>query len=220
MVQVTIPPRFITFEGGEGAGKSTQIRLLHAALTAAGVPVCLTREPGGSPGAEEIRALLLKGGVGRWDTVTEMLLFSAARRDHLVKTIHPALARGQWVLSDRFYDSTLAYQGYGYGYNAETASAVKGLYRLVAGDFKPDLTFILDIEPHVGLLRSKARAGNTEQRFEDMNITFHDNLRRGFLEIAAADPNRCVVIPADRDPTAVAADIMRVLKEKGFYADA
>lgn len=219
MVQIK-KPRFITFEGGEGAGKSTQIRLLQAALAAAGVPVCLTREPGGSPGAEEIRALLLKGGVDRWDAVTELLLFSAARRDHLVKTIYPALARGEWVLCDRFYDSTLAYQGYGYGCDDEKMRAVNGLYHLIAGDFKPDLTFILDIDPRVGLQRSKGRTGNAEQRFEDMDITFHENLRRGFLKIAVSDPHRCVVIPADRDPVLVAADIMRVLKEKGFYADA
>lgn len=215
-----IKPLFITFEGGEGSGKSTQIQLLYKALRDQGKDVCLTREPGGSTGAEEIRSLLLKGTASRWDALTEILLFSAARRDHLVKTIWPALEKGSIVISDRFYDSTTAYQGYGYGCDPERISALTSLYTMIAGDFKPNLTFILDIDPHVGLKRSKNRFGNTEQRFEEMNVTFHENLRRGFLMIARDNPDRCVVINANQTPECVHADIMRVLTVRGYFENA
>lgn len=133
--------RFITLEGGEGAGKSTQVRLLADALRRAGHDVVVTREPGGTPGAEQIRALLVQGDTGRWDAVTEALLLFAARRDHLVKTIWPALDRGDWVVSDRFSDSTLAYQGYAHGMGTEL---IERLYALTVGEFQPDLTIMLD----------------------------------------------------------------------------
>lgn len=211
-----IKPLFITFEGGEGSGKSTQIQMLYKALRNQGKDVCLTREPGGSSGAEEIRSLLLKGATTRWDALTEILLFSAARRDHLVKTVWPALEKGSVVISDRFYDSTTAYQGYGYGYDSERISILTSLYTMIAGDFKPDLTFVLDINPHIGLNRSKNRCGNVEQRFEEMDVTFHENLRHGFLMIAHENPDRCVVIDANQTPECVHADIMRVLINWGY----
>jgi dTMP kinase len=186
--------RFVTLEGGEGAGKSTQLRLLAQALGAAGVAVVATREPGGSPGAEQIRDLLVNGGIGRWEPMTEALLHFAARRDHLTKTVWPALDRGSWVLSDRFADSTRAYQGYGHGVDL---AAIERLYKDTAGDFAPDLTLILDIPVAVGLSRAAARAGG-EDRYEKMDLGFHRRLREGFLAIALREPERCLVIDADR----------------------
>lgn len=187
---------FITFEGGEGTGKSTQIQLFAEFLRTKGLTCLLTREPGGSSGAEDIRALLLKGSVDKWDKTTEMLLFSAARRDHLVKKIWPALDQGTTVISDRFADSTLAYQGYGYGEDKNAIRIVDELYAIVAGSFKPDITFILDLDPEMGVMRSQKRAGNDEQRFEDMASEFHHNLRQAFLKIAESEPKRCIVINA------------------------
>ena len=186
---------FITFEGGEGTGKSTQCRELVAALEKRGIPCLLTREPGGSPGAEEIRNLLVNGEKGRWDSLTEMLLFMAARRNHLMTRILPALREGKVVVCDRFLDSTLAYQGYGYGKNQETIDAINSVYHLIAGDFYPDLTIVLDIDPVVGLKRSCDRAGNTEKRFESMDLSFHQNLRQGFLDLAKNN-SRYVIIDA------------------------
>ena len=179
---------FITFEGGEGTGKSTQCKQLASVLEEKGIPCLLTREPGGSPGAEEIRNLLVNGDKGRWDSLTEMLLFMAARRNHLMTRILPALQEGKVVICDRFLDSTLAYQGYGYGKNQETINAINSVYHLIAGDFYPDLTIVLDIDPLVGLKRSCERAGNTEKRFESMDLSFHQNLRRGFLDLARGNP--------------------------------
>ena len=186
---------FITLEGGEGTGKSTQCRLLADYLTQMGHKVLLTREPGGSIGAEEIRNLLVTGDKSRWDSVTETLLFMAARRNHLVKRIWPALEEGQIVICDRFLDSTLAYQGYGYGKNQQTLDMIQTIYRLIAGDFYPDLTIVLDIDPKLGLQRSCARAGNNEQRFESMDLSFHNNLRQGFLDLARSN-NRYAVVDA------------------------
>lgn len=199
---MTAPGRFITIEGGEGAGKSTQIGRLRAALTAAGHAVVVTREPGGSPGAEEIRTLLLGGGVERWDTVTEALLVYAARRDHLVRTVWPALARGDWVISDRFEDSTRAYQGAG----GLDRAAIEQLGRVARGDFRPDLTLILDLPVALGRARAAARRGPGD-RFEDRGDGFHEEVRRIFLEIAAAEPGRCAVIDAAGDVETVAAAI-------------
>jgi dTMP kinase len=194
---------FITFEGGEGAGKSTQIRLLADVLKAAGSDVVATREPGGSPGAEAIRALLVQGDTTRWDGVTEALLHYAARRDHVEKTIWPALRAGKAVLCDRFADSTTAYQGYGHGIDR----AVLDRIRMAAiGDFAPDLTFVLDLPVEVGLRRAGARGG-LENRYELMGEAFHERLRRGFLEIAAAEPARCVVIDATRPIDQIHTDI-------------
>lgn len=205
---------FITFEGGEGTGKSTQIKLFAEYLARKDIPYSLTREPGGSEGAEEIRSLLLKGAVDKWDKTTEMLLFTAARRDHLVKKIWPEINRGITVVSDRFADSTKAYQGCGYGNDEKTLQTVENLYHMIAGDFKPDLTFILDIDPKIGIMRSQKRAGNDEQRFEDMDLSFHENLRAGFLQIAKSDPQRCVVVNADQTIENVHKDIVKGFVEK------
>ena len=205
---------FITFEGGEGCGKSTQIKLFTEYLQKKGMPCLLTREPGGSQGAEEIRALLLKGETSKWDKITEILLFSAARRDHLVKKIWPALEQGTTVISDRFADSTMAYQGYGYGINEASIQMVNDTYKMIAGDFEPDLTFILDIAPEVGINRSMARSGNDEQRFEHMDLTFHHNLRNGFLKIASQNPKRYAVIDASGSIDQVHQDIIKQFEER------
>jgi len=204
---------FITLEGGEGAGKSTQIQMLKSAMESMGKEVLLTREPGGSKGGELIRPLLVSGEAD-WDAVSETLLFSAARRDHLTHKVWPALKEGKIVLCDRFSDSTLAYQGYGRGDNPEIQKTVKALYKIVAGDFEPDLTLILDIDPKIGLKRSCDRAGNNEKRFENMDFSFHENLRQGFLKIARENPNRCEIINADQTPELVHEEIMKVIKEK------
>jgi dTMP kinase len=196
--------RFISFEGGEGAGKSTQIRLLVDALAARGLDVIATREPGGSPGAEEIRRLLVSGDPGRWDGVTEALLHFAARRDHLARTVWPALDAGRWVVTDRFADSTMAYQGYGHGLGREP---IERLYAVAVGDFAPDLTLILDIPVEAGLDRTQGRTGG-EDRYERMDREFHRRLRDGFLDIAAREPGRCVVSDAARPVEAVQADML------------
>ena len=184
--------RFITFEGGEGAGKSTQLKLLAAALAGQGRDVLPTREPGGATGAEEIRKLLVSGEPGRWDGVTEALLHFAARRDHLTRTVWPALDAGRWVVSDRFADSTMAYQGYGHGLGREL---IERLYGVTVGDFAPDLTLILDIPPGTGVARAHSRRDG-EDRYERMDLGFHERLREGFLDIASREPGRCVVIDA------------------------
>jgi dTMP kinase len=184
--------RFITFEGGEGAGKSTQLRRLAAALAARGEEAVATREPGGSPGAETLRTLLVEGEPDRWSPLCETLLLYAAREDHLERLIRPALARGAWVLSDRFLDSTRAYQGAGGG---APAALIEALESAVVGAARPDLTLILDLPVEAGLSRVVRRAG-LEARFERMSLSFHERLRQGFLEIAAREPDRCVVIDA------------------------
>ena len=208
---------FITFEGGEGTGKSTQCRALMETLEQRHIPCLLTREPGGSPGAEEIRNLLVNGDKGRWDSITEMLLFMAARRNHLTTKILPALAAGQIVVCDRYLDSTLAYQGYGYGKNQETIMAIQSVYHLIAGNFQPDLTIVLDIDPLLGLKRSCDRAGNTEQRFESMDISFHQNLRNGFLELAKTN-DRYHIIDANRPIEVIRQEITDLVLEKVQYA--
>ena len=184
--------RFITFEGGEGAGKSTQVRRLAARLGAAGVEVVATREPGGSPGAEAIRTLLVTGEADRWSPVTETLLMYAARRDHIERVITPALARGAWVVCDRFADSTRAYQGAAGGTDAALIAALE-TYVLEA--VRPDLTFVFDLPAEAGLARAAGRA-DAETRFESKGAAFHERLREAFLAIAAAEPARCAVIDA------------------------
>ena len=194
--------RFITFEGIDGSGKSTQARLLAAHLREAGQEVVLTREPGGSPGAEEIRNLLLTGDPDRWTAETEILLFTAARRDHLEKTIRPALARGETVISDRFADSTRIYQGATRG---DLRATVDQLHTLMIGH-EPDLTFIIDMDPGEALSRGLAR-GSGEDRFEEFGLPFQETLRHGFLRLAQEEPERCVVIDGNRDAEAIATEI-------------
>jgi dTMP kinase len=201
--------RLITVEGGEGAGKSTQVALLVAALERAGGNVRATREPGGSAGAEAIRQVLLEGEGERWDATSEALLFAAARHDHLVRLIEPALSEGIWVVCDRFADSTLAYQGYGRGL---ALADVMALNRLALGDFTPDLTLILDLPVETGLARAAARS--TADRFERLDRDFHQRLRDGFRQIAAADPARCVLIDASPNPRAVHRAILRAITKK------
>jgi dTMP kinase len=202
--------RFITFEGGEGAGKSTQIKLLAETLRGRGLQVVTTREPGGAPGAEQIRRLLVEGEAGRWDAVTEALLHTAARREHLLRTVMPAVAQGQWVLSDRFADSTVAYQGYGQGVPLNDLAK---LYEVAVGDFEPDLTLILDIPVEEGLRRAKARGG-AEDRYERMGLAFHERMRRGFLEIAQGNPQRCFIIPAEGSVAAVQRAVLTAVDEQ------
>jgi dTMP kinase len=195
--------RFITFEGGEGAGKSTQLKRLAARLQASGREVVATREPGGSPGAEGIRELVLKGNADRWSPVTETLLMYAARRDHVERVIRPALARGAWVVCDRFADSTRAYQGAAGGTDPGLIAALE---TYILEGTRPDLTLIFDLPVEVGLERAHVRAG-TEMRFESKGQAFHERLREGFLAIAKAEPGRCVVIDATGDPETVEARV-------------
>jgi dTMP kinase len=198
---------FITFEGGEGAGKSSQMSLLARTLSARGLEVVTTREPGGAKGAEEIRALLVSGATGRWDPMSELLLYVAARREHVVRMIEPALVRGAWVLCDRFADSTMAYQGYGHGLGPAPCEAA---HRLAFGAFAPDLTLILDLAAELGLARARTRSGG-EDRYERMELAFHERLRRGFLEIARAAPERCRVIDARGSIAEVEAEVRRTV---------
>ncbi len=184
--------RFITFEGGEGAGKSTQIRLLGEALEKAGHSILQTREPGGSPGAEEIRSLLVTGESDRWTGMTEVLLHFAARADHLERVIRPALEAGTWVLCDRFVDSSVAYQGVAQGLGT---NVLQDLTQLVVADTMPDLTLILDLPVEEGLARAGSR-GDGEDRYEKMGQAFHQTLRQAFLGIAEGAPDRCKVIDA------------------------
>jgi dTMP kinase len=206
--------RFITFEGGEGSGKSTQLSRLATYLDTQGISVVSTREPGGCPAAEDIRALLVTGETGRWDPLSEALLHYAARRAHLLETVTPALEDGRWVLSDRYADSTLAYQGYGHrlGRRAiETvASAALGDQELQA--IRPDLTLILDLPVAVGLARAGERAG-TETRYERLAVDFHERVRLGFLDIAKAEPGRCVLVDAEGPPDAVECKVREVVVE-------
>lgn len=195
----------LSLEGIDGSGKSTQARLLAEALRAHGHRVTRTREPGGSPGAEEIRRLVLEGATDRWSAETEILLFTAARRDHLEKTIRPALARGEIVLTDRFADSTRIFQGITRG---DLADTVDRLHALMIG-MEPDLTLLFDLDPAKGLARATARAG-AELRFEDMGLAFQQKARAGFLALAARHP-RFRVIDADAAPETVAAQVWATL---------
>lgn len=200
---MAIQGRFISFEGIDGSGKSTQARMLADALRTAGHTVTLTREPGGSLGAEEIRRLVLEGDADRWSSETELLLFTAARRDHLEKTIRPALARGEVVITDRFADSTRIYQGLT---RADLAGTVNRLHDLIIG-VDPDLTFLINIDAEQGLNRAVARAG-TELRFEGMGLDLQIKARQGFLALAAAHPARFRVIPGAGSVQTVAATVL------------
>ena len=202
--------RFITLEGGEGGGKSTQAGLLRDALEQNGIEVVMTREPGGSKGAEEIRNLLVTGDTGRWDGMSEALLNFAARRDHLRQTVWPALERGAWVISDRFADSTIAYQGYGHGLKLDS---LYQLWRVAIDGFRPDLTFILDLPVEIGIGRALGR-NDGEDRYEKMATEFHHNLKAGFLKIAESEPRRCCVLNANRTIEEIQGDIRGLVSER------
>lgn len=204
--------RFITLEGGEGAGKSTQIQRLAEKLRARGETVCVTREPGGAPGAEAIRQLLVTGETTRWSPKSEALLHFAARAEHLARTILPALERGEWVISDRFVDSTIAYQGPGVG-----PEFINELKEMVVGDAMPALTLILDLPVEQGLARAKSRQGkdnSAEDRYERMDLEFHEGLRQAFLNITKNEPERCAVIDASGTEEAVAAAIWQTVEQR------
>lgn len=203
MAEATAPRgRFITFEGIDGSGKSTQAKTLASRIEGSGGSVVLTREPGGAPGAEEIRALLLSGDPDRWSAETEILLFTAARRDHLERTITPALTSGATVICDRFADSTRVYQG-------ATRGDLRGLVDRLHADvigMEPDLTFIIDMDPAIALDRGLAR-DTGEDRFEDMGLAFQETLRHGFLALAHEFPERCIVIDGNRPEREIASEI-------------
>lgn len=195
--------KFITFEGGEGSGKSTQINLLVETLTKNGVDVVQTREPGGTEGAESIRNLLVQDSNIDWVPKTELLLHMAARSEHVETLVMPELERGKWVVCDRFMDSTIAYQGYGHGLDL---GMIQELYHQLFNGFIPDLTIILDIAPEQGLERALSRS-NDETRYEKMDLSFHSRLREGYLTIAKQEPDRCVVIDASQTIEAIAAAV-------------
>lgn len=206
--------RFITFEGGEGAGKSTQVRRLVARLQEVGIEVVGTREPGGSPGAEAIRALVLTGSADRWSPITETLLMYGARRDHIERTITPALERGAWVVCDRFADSTRAYQG---GAGDVAPALIAALETHVLGAVRPDLTLVFDLPVEVGLARAEIHAtasGHAETRFESKGLAFHERLRTAFQQIAAAEPERCVLVDAAGSLEAVEADVWTAVSDR------
>jgi dTMP kinase len=210
--------RFITFEGGEGSGKSTQIKALAQRLDAAKLRAIVTREPGGSPGAEIIRHLVLSGMGKLLGADAETLLFAAARDDHVRSVIKPALNQGVWVLCDRFSDSTRAYQG---SLGNVAPAVLNAMERVTIGDLKPDLTIILDVPVEVGLQRAAARRGTgAPDRFEAEDIKFHQQLRDAYRQIAAAEPQRCVLIDADADTATVAAAVWAAVRDRLFAVDA
>jgi dTMP kinase len=209
-VSETARGKFVTFEGGEGAGKSTQVARLVAWLHGRGVTAIATREPGGSAGAEAIRELLVTGEPGRWDGLTEALLISAARRDHVQRLIEPQLRRGVWVVSDRFFDSTLAYQGFGQGV---ARTHIAALQRAAVGELVPDLTLILDLPVEQAHARARARSGGLS-RFERMDRAFHERIRQGFIEIAQAEPKRCTIIDAAADMDNVTQAVHRLVARR------
>ncbi len=206
--------KFITLEGGEGTGKSTQAKRLVEWLNSRGVEAVATREVGGCPNAEAIRDLWLSGNAENWDPLTEALLVTAARREHLVKTVWPALERGIWVVSDRFADSTHVYQGIGLGLGMEV---IDRLYSLIAADFRPDLTLLLDVEVDTGMSRMAARRG-PDDRYQQRGRDFHEKLRRAFLDIASREPERFAVIDAGKTADEVAAQITAAVSDACWAA--
>jgi len=207
---MSLSGKFISFEGGEGSGKSTQISLLASWLEAQGTQVVRTREPGGAPSAEIIRKLLVEGDTDAWQPITEILLHYSARAEHLAHTVLPALNAGKWVLSDRFADSTLAYQGYGHGFDL---GIIAQIHKASVGDLKTDLTLVLDIPVDTGLMRASAR-NQGEDRYERMGQEFHERVRAGFLAIAENDTGRCVVIDASVDVDSVASNIKDIIQDR------
>lgn len=210
--------RFVSFEGGEGSGKSTQIKKLAERLEALKLRAISTREPGGSPGAEIIRHLVLSGMGKLLGPDAETLLFAAARDDHVRTVIQPALNQGTWVLCDRFSDSTRAYQG---RMGHVPTGLLNAMQRVTIGDLKPDLTIILDVPVEVGLRRAAARRGNrAPDRFESEDLKFHQDLRDAYREIAAAEPERCMLVDADANPDTVAAQVWTALRDRFFAVPA
>ena len=210
---------FITFEGGEGAGKTTQIKAIAEWLNNQGIEVVSTREPGGTPEAEKLRDLLVKRDGGNWTAEAEVLLFFAARHMHVTDVIKPALEKGKVVICDRFTDSTRAYQAYGHGQDLQFINKVNDL---VLQGFEPDLTFILDIPAKDGLARSERRQSEigsddaaSEDRFEKLDIAFHEKLRQGFLDIAQNDPDRCFVIDALQKPDEITNRLQSLISKEG-----
>ena len=203
------PGRFITLEGGEGAGKSTQIQVIKDYLLTCGNDVVVTREPGGTSEGQEIRNLLVSGDKDKWSPLSETLLIMADRAAHLERVIRPALAEGKYVVCDRFFDSTKAYQGVAGGLGLDV---IHNLQQPVLGTTLPDFTLLLDIDPEKGLRRAQERGG--ELRFESKTLAYHRTLRNAFLDFAAQEPDRIFVIDADRDVQAVSADILAVLDER------
>ena len=210
MRSMTTTGRFITFEGGEGTGKSTQVRRLAERLRLLGHEVVETREPGGSPGAEAIRHLLLAGVAKPLGTEAEAMLFAAARDDHMSATIRPALSRGAWVICDRFIDSTRVYQG---ALGNVDPRLIRSLERLVVGPDMPDLTLVLDLDPNIGLTRVSKR-GEATNRFEDENFEFHKQLRAAYRDVAEQDPDRCALIDADANEDVVAVRVWMAVSER------
>jgi dTMP kinase len=209
--------RFITFEGGEGSGKSTQIKTLAKRLDGAKLRNMVTREPGGSPGAEILRHLLLSGMGKLLGPDAETLLFAAARDDHVHAVIEPALNRGIWVLCDRFFDSTRVYQG---RLGKVDPKVLNAMQRVTIGDLKPDLTIILDVPVKVGMQRAAARRGaGTPDRFEAEDVKFHDDLRDAYRQIAAAEPERCVLIDANAAARTVAARVWTAVRDRFLSPD-
>lgn len=204
--------RFITFEGGEGSGKSTQANILAERLAQSGRPVFATREPGGSPAAEDIREVLLSGQVASFGPLAEAVLFSAARADHIDNAIQGALQQGQWVVCDRFVDSTRAYQGAMAGV---PRALINALEKLTVGALMPDITFILDIPAEEGLSRAQTRAEGAElDHFEGQELITHERVRRGFLDIAEEEPGRCIVVDASQPEAMVAEDVWEMVLQR------
>ena len=204
--------QFVTFEGGEGTGKSTHAALLAQRLRALGIGVVRTREPGGSPGAEIIRHVLLSGAAKALGPTAEAILFAAARDDHVRTTIAPALARGQWVICDRFIDSTRVYQGM---VGEVDPLLIRGLERVTIGDLKPDLTFVLDVPTDIGLARAAKRRGEeAADRFEGETFEFHERLRDAFLQVGVSEPDRCVLIDARAARSEVAQVIWNLVSQR------
>jgi dTMP kinase len=204
--------KFITLEGGEGAGKTTQATYIKEFLQSQGEHVLLTREPGGSFGAELIRGLLVDRAAYSWDALTEYLLFTAARRDHILKTIKPALEAGIWVICDRYYDSSVAYQGYAKGISLEI---LRTIYNFISEGVTPNLTLILNVAPEVGLRRAHKRS-NQEDRFEQMGLQFHQEIQKGFLEIVKAHPERCVIVNAEEEELQIRDTIVKIVQSHLF----
>lgn len=208
---------FITLEGGEGAGKTTQCRVMKSHFENLGYDVILTREPGGTPEAEKIRNLLVQRDGGNWTPMAECLLFFAARQMHVETLIKPALAAGKIIISDRFTDSTVAYQGYGHGFDLDV---IRRIEELTLNGFKPDLTFLLDLPVETGLQRSLKQKSvasgleNTEDRFEGLDTSFHQRLRDGFLSLARMNPERIITVDAAQEPETVSQSILSILKER------